>query len=160
MKVCNLMFFLCSFLLAIDSSAQWVDQGMENPVMWTSSVQKQNDSIYTLILKAHPSPGWYFYSQEEPVDGGPLPTRFSFNSAEEQYELLGPTIEPEGVATYDPVFEMAIKYFKDRTTFTQTIKVKPKTNPNVEADIFFQACDNEKCLAPETVHFQFNLPKS
>lgn len=160
MKVCTLIFFLCSFFLAINSSAQWVDREMENPVMWTSSVQKQNDSIYKLIVKAHPTPGWYFYSQEEPEEGGPLPTRFSFNSAEEQYELLGPTVEPEGVAAYDPVFGMDIKYFKDRTTFTQTIKVKPGTSPDVEADVFFQACDNEKCLAPETVRLQFNLAKS
>ena len=149
MKLRKAIFFICSFFVALNSSAQWVEPGMENPVIWTSSVQKQNDSIYKLIVQAHPSPGWYFYSQEEPGEGGPLPTRFTFNSAESQYELLGPTLEPEGVANYDPVFGMDIKYFKERATFTQTIKIKPGTNPVVEAEVFFRLAIMKNALPLE-----------
>lgn len=128
-----------------------------NPVDWKASVEQENDSIYNLIFKADLEPGWHLYSQEEVEAGGPLPTEFGFNSEEGNYELLGETLEPEGTALFDPVFEMEIKYFEDEVSFVQKIRVDPEQLPTVKAEVFFMVCDEEQCLAPETVPFTISL---
>lgn len=161
MKNSNLWIILFPLIFsALNANAQFNEQknsGIENPVTWTASVEKQSDSIFKLVFEANLEPGWHFYSQEEPEAGGPLPTEFSYNAGEAGYELEGSTMEPAGVAAYDPVFEMNIRYFKDHAVFVQMIKVPPGTNPTVKADVFFQACDKEKCLAPETVTFNLSV---
>ena len=160
MKSLNFGIFLFCVLTfsALNVSAQISgQQKIENPVTWTASVEKQNDSIFTLVFEAYLESGWHFYSQEEPEEGGPLPTEFSYNAREAGYELVGSTLELEGVTAYDPVFEMDIKYFKDHAVFVQTIRVSPGANPPVKAEVFFQACDKDKCLAPEIVPFTLSL---
>ena len=158
MRIFALFFILILSNLTVNAQV-FGDQNtdIQNPVTWKASVEKQNDSIYNLIFEAHLEPGWHFYSQEEPEEGGPLPTEFSYNNVEANYELVGPTTEPGVAAIYDPVFEMDIKYFEDQATFVQTIKVEPGTNPTVTAEVFFQACDELKCLAPETIPFTLSL---
>lgn len=141
-------------------SAQVFDQNqtnIQNPVKWEASVEKQNDSVYHLIFDASLEPGWHLYSQEEVEDGGPLPTAFSFNDSPSTYELLGETTEPDGTALYDPVFQMDIKYFEDEVRFIQPVKLISSELPVVKAEVFFMVCDEEQCLAPETVPFTISL---
>lgn len=156
----NYIFIVFFFAAGFTTSAQIFDQeesGIQNPVTWKAAVEKKSDSIYELVFTALLEPGWHLYSQEEVEAGGPLPTEFSFDSESENYELVGETIEPDGVALFDPVFEMDIKYFEDEVEFVQTIKVEPGKKPTVEASVFFMVCDEEQCLAPETVPFTLSL---
>lgn len=155
-------FILIVFFFAagFTASAQIFNQeesGIQNPVTWKAAVEQKNDSIYELVFTAILEPGWHLYSQEEVEVGGPLPTEFSFDSETGNYELVGETVEPEGVALFDPVFEMDIKYFEDEVDFVQTVKTEPGKNPVVEASVFFMVCDEEQCLAPETVPFTLSL---
>ena len=149
--------FLTTALTANAQLFEQQDSEILDPVSWTAEVEQKNDSIYELVFKAELEPGWHLYSQEEVEAGGPLPTEFSFNSEEGNYELVGTTREPEGIALFDPVFEMDIKYFEDEVEFVQTIKVEPGKNPAVQASVFFMVCDEEQCLAPETVPFTLSL---
>ena len=155
----NLLSFLL-FIVTFGVQAQVFGEQQDEikkPVTWEASVEQENDSIYNLIFKATLEQGWHFYSQEEPKEGGPFPTEFSFNQEEAAYELLGATVEPDLPAVFDPVFEMDIKYFEDAATFVQKIKVKPGADPTIEAQVLFQACDDEQCLAPDTVPFTLSL---
>ena len=52
---------------------------------------------------------------------------------------------------------MEIKYFEEASIFIQKIKVRPGTNPEVHAEVFFMVCDDEQCLAPERVPFTLSL---
>ncbi len=152
--------FLFFFLSAFSLSAQVFDQNqsnIQNPVTWEASVEKQNDSVYHLIFDAFLEPGWHLYSQEEVEDGGPLPTEFSYNDSPSGFVLLGDTEEPDGTALYDPVFQMDIKYFEDEVRFIQPIKVVSSELPLIKAEVFFMVCDEEQCLAPETVPFNISL---
>lgn len=145
---------------ALTANAQIFDQQdseILNPIEWTAEVNKKNDSIYDLVFTANLESGWHLYSQEEVAAGGPLPTEFSFNADEGKYELVGETMEPDGVALFDPVFDMDIKYFEDEVEFVQTIKVNADALPTIEASVFFMVCDEEQCLAPETVPFTLSL---
>lgn len=127
-----------------------------NPINWTYSVEKQNDSIHNLIFTAAIEPGWHLYSQQEVEAGGPLPTKFTFIPSE-VYTLKGVTQEPEGTALYDSVFQMKIKYFSGHATFVQPIKVVSMEKREIEAEVFFMMCDDEECRAPETTKFKIFL---
>ena len=156
----NILLGFLFFTTALTANAQLFDQQESeilNPVTWTAAVEQKNDSIYDLIFKAELEPGWHLYSQEEVETGGPLPTEFSFSAEEGIYELVGETVEPDGVALFDPVFEMDIKYFEDEVTFVQTVKVIGNSSPTINAEVFFMVCDEEQCLAPETVPFTLSL---
>ena len=156
----NILLGFLFLTTAFTANAQLFDQQdseILNPVTWTAAVEQKNDSIYDLIFKAELEPGWHLYSQEEVEAGGPLPTEFSFNTEAGTYELVGETVEPDGVALFDPVFEMDIKYFEDEVSFVQTVKVLGGSSPTIEAEVFFMVCDEEQCLAPETVPFTLSL---
>lgn len=161
----RIMNYIFTFLLAVfagfTAQGQIFNQdqgsGIQDPVDWIASVEQQNDSVYHLVFRAELEEGWHLYSQEEVGDDGPLPTEFSFNDSPDTYELLGETQEPEGTALFDPVFQMDIKYFEDEVTFVQPIRMLASSPPEIRAEVFYMVCDEEVCLAPETVPFTLSL---
>ena len=161
------MKYLASLLLflipLIQLQAQYFDDGsgdsqMADPISWEASVEKENDSIFTLIFTANLEDGWHLYSQKEAdIDIAPIATTFSYNNAEENFELIGETTEPDIEPIYDKVFEADITYFEDEAVFRQQIKVQPESDPEIIAEIYFSVCDDEKCLPPETERFSISL---
>jgi len=131
------------------------------PIKWSSRVAEETENVFTLIFEADLDKGWHIYSQQEPEtdDIAPTATEFTFHNKNKQYELLGETKEPDGIQKYDKVFEMDIKYFEDKVTFTQKIKRLDPTLNIINAEVFFGVCDDEKCLAPDVVEFNLNLTK-
>jgi thiol:disulfide interchange protein DsbD len=161
------MKYLASLLLFfipfIQLQAQYFNDGsedsqMDDPITWEASVEKENDSIFNLVFTATLEEGWHLYSQKEAdIDIAPIATTFSYNNAEENFELIGETTEPDIEPIYDQVFEADITYFEDEAVFTQQIKVQPGSNPEIIAEIYFSVCDDEKCLPPETERFNISL---
>ncbi|WP_282018421.1 protein-disulfide reductase DsbD family protein [Salegentibacter mishustinae] len=161
------MKYLASLLLFfipfIQLQAQYFNDGsedsqMDDPITWEASVEKENDSIFNLVFTATLEEGWHLYSQKEAdIDIAPIATTFSYNNAEENFELIGETTEPDIEPIYDQVFEADITYFEDEAVFTQQIKVKPGSKPGIIAEIYFSVCDDEKCLPPETERFNISL---
>ncbi|WP_286761430.1 protein-disulfide reductase DsbD family protein [Salegentibacter sp. UBA1130] len=161
------MKYLASLLLFfipfIQLQAQYFDEGsgdsqMADPISWEASVEKENDSIFTLIFTANLEDGWHLYSQKEAdIDIAPIATTFSYNNTEENFELIGETTEPDIEPIYDKVFEADITYFEDEAVFRQQIKVQPESDPEIIAEIYFSVCDDEKCLPPETERFNISL---
>ena len=142
--------------IAQDFNPSFSGSGIIDPIDWKASVEKQNDSVYHLVFKASLDQGWHLYSQQE-VEGGPLNTEFSFNDSPQTYELLGETQEPFVETQYDPVFQMDVKFFKDEVTFVQPIKILSEDITQVESEVYFNVCDDQQCLAPETVPFTLSL---
>ncbi|SFF58768.1 thiol:disulfide interchange protein DsbD [Salegentibacter agarivorans] len=161
------MKYLASLLLFfipfIQLQAQYFDDGsgdsqMADPISWEASVEKENDSIFTLIFTANLEDGWHLYSQKEAdIDIAPIATTFSYNNTEENFELIGETTEPDIEPIYDKVFEADITYFEHEAVFRQQIKVQPESDPEIIAEIYFSVCDDEKCLPPETERFNISL---
>ncbi|MBZ9730023.1 thioredoxin family protein [Salegentibacter sp. JZCK2] len=164
------MKYLASLLLFIipllQLQAQYFDDGsgdsqMADPITWEASVEKENDSIFTLIFTANLEDGWHLYSQKEAdIDIAPIATTFSYNNEEENFELIGETTEPDIAPIYDQVFEADITYFEDEAVFTQKIKVLAESKPEIIAEIYFSVCDDEKCLPPETERFTISLEEN
>ena len=146
------------FLVSVSTQAQFGNTEIFEPVEWSTSISKKGDT-YEVSIKAIIDEGWHLYSQNEVEAGGPIPTEFSFPNADGNFEVLGSTKEPEGKELFDPVFEMDIKYFEDEVTFTQDIKFI-NSPIAVEAEVFFMVCDDERCLAPQSVPFVITLDGS
>ena len=128
-----------------------------NPVEWSSDTKDLGDNIYELHFKAKVEEGWHIYSQHIEGDEGPIPTEFSVIG--EGIELIEGVKEPKGIEGFDKTFEMNIKYFEDKATFTQKIKLNDNYKDPVKATVLFMVCDDERCLPPEEHEFTFNLKK-
>ena len=78
------------------------------PVSWKTSIEKISEDESYLVATATIDSGWHLYGQEIP-SGGPRPTVFTFQP-NEGYELIGKTLEDEGITEDDKIFKMKIKY--------------------------------------------------
>lgn len=132
-----------------------------DPVSWKASVEKENDSIYTLIFKAEIEPGWHMYSQKEvEMEIAPIPTEFTYDPSPETYELVGETTEPQVEPVYDKVFEADITYFEDEAVFKQKIKISDTSNVEVTAEVYYSTCNDTQCLPPDTERFSIMVGDS
>lgn len=133
------------------------DEGSQflEPVKWSSSVEKLSDTEYVLVSKATIEETWKLYSQTVPEDG-PIPTTFEYKLPEGA-ELVGTTSEEEGKEVEDKVFRMNIKFFKNTAEFRQQIKVTDPSITQIDAEVGFMACDDEKCLTPSYVDLSYSL---
>ncbi|MDG1227660.1 MAG: cytochrome c biogenesis protein CcdA [Polaribacter sp.] len=143
-----LIFLFLTFTLGIFSQ-------IENPLQWSTSVEKVSDTEYILVSKATIEEGWHLYAQEVPEDG-PIPTTFSFDTKKENFSLIGKTIEEEGHTVDDPVFQMKIKFFENSAIFKQRVKITSDINA-INGVVEFMVCDDTKCLAPTEVDLVFTL---
>ena len=144
----RLIFLFLTFTLGIFSQ-------IEDPLQWSTSVEKVSDNEFILVSKATIEEGWHLYSQEVPEDG-PIPTTFSFDTSNENFSLIGKTIEEKGHTVDDPVFEMKIKFFENSTIFKQRVKTTSDIN-TINGVVEFMVCDDTKCLAPTEVDLVFIL---
>ena len=143
-----LIFLFLTFTLGIFSQ-------IENPLQWSTSVEKVSDTEYILVSKATIEEGWHLYAQEVPEDG-PIPTTFSFDTKKENFSLIGKTIEEEGHTVDDPVFQMKIKFFENSAIFKQRVKITSDVN-TINGVVEFMVCADTKCLAPTEIDLVFTL---
>jgi thiol:disulfide interchange protein len=128
---------------------------MPVPVKWSQETEQVSDTEYDLIFTATIDEGWNIYSQFV-EEGGPIPTGLFFEEGP-HFELVGKAKEEgkfkEGM---DPVFEINVKKFLNKATFTQRIKVNDSSVP-INVEVEYMACDATKCLPPTTEEFSINL---
>lgn len=128
-----------------------------NPVKWSYEAIQVSEGVYDLTFTAHIQDGWYVYSQYLASDEGPIPTSFHFED-NDLVSLKGKNQEAgdrhEG---YDDLFMMDIVKFSGEPTFTQRVVVSGDTI--LKGYLEFMTCDNERCLPPSDIPFQFNLRK-
>ncbi|WP_296317333.1 protein-disulfide reductase DsbD family protein [Winogradskyella sp. UBA3174] len=127
------------------------------PVKWTTSVEKINKSVYVLVSSATIDETWKLYSQK--VSEGPIPTSFDYK-VEEGFVLVGKTKEEKSKEVMDKVFEMKIKFFKNKAQFRQKIKISNKDISSIKAEVMFMACDDTQCLAPTYIDLEYDLTQS
>ncbi len=122
-----------------------------DPVQWTFETKDLGGGEYELMMKASIEENWHLYSQF--IDeGGPVPTSFTFEE-NEAFELIGEVVEGEPVEEYNDLFGMVLRYFDTEATFTQ--KIKADKPVNISGYLEFMSCDNNQCLPPTDVDFEF-----
>ena len=125
------------------------------PVKWTTEVKKISESEYELIAIAAIDDNWHLYSQNLP-EGGPIPTRFSFEG-NGKYLKKGNTKEEKGIEAEDVTFNMRVKFFETQTQFKQRIKLKSKPPFLINSEVSYMVCDDTKCIMPNPALLIFNL---
>jgi len=144
---------LALFALVNASFAQ-----IHDPIKWSTSTEKISDTEYNLIITATIEAKWHLYSQNVP-DNGPIATSFSFKE-NPNFELIGKTLEEKGHTIHDPVFEMEIKYFENKATFKQRIKVLSEKSLKIAGIVEFMVCDDSSCLPPTEIDLAFLIPEN
>ena len=116
---------------------------------------KIDGSHYELHLKADISGDWNIYSQFID-DGGPVPTTFTFKEGS-HFELMG-ACEEQGDKKegFDDLFEMDVIKFAKQVDFVQKVSVKDASQV-ITGSVEFMVCNNESCLPPKLVDFNFEL---
>lgn len=128
------------------------------PVKWSFEQEDLGNNEYNLVFKATIENGWYLYSQfNDPM--GPVPTSFNFEE-KNNVSLSGAVSEnsPKVKEGYDEMFEMDIKKFGKEAVFKQKVKLNAATGL-VKGYLEFMTCDDEQCLPPEMIDFEFVLAK-
>ncbi len=123
------------------------------PVDWAFESKDNGDGTFDLVMTASLDKGWYIYSQDLD-DGGPIPTAFEF----EEGNLVG-EVREEGdlIEKYDELFAMNLRKYSNEVSFVAT--VKGSAGDDVSGYLTFMTCDDERCLPPEDVDFEFTLGK-
>jgi len=125
------------------------------PVKWSFSSKRLNDSMAELSFKATMDKSWHVYSQFIP-DGGPVPTSFTFTKNNE-YKLIGKVKEPKPIEEFDANFDMVLKYFANTAQFKQNIKIISNKPVVVKGSLEYMCCDDKQCLPPSVVEYEFKL---
>ncbi|MDN3641479.1 cytochrome c biogenesis protein CcdA [Lutimonas halocynthiae] len=143
--------FIFIFLIGSVTNAQ-----IHNPVTWSTSVEKINDSEFNLLITAGIEAGWHLYSQDVP-EGGPIPTTIKIPVDDSKYQLIGSVQEGKGHEEYDNVFDMDIKYFESQAVFKQKIRLLSSEKLTINGVLEFMVCDDTNCLPPTEVDLTFEV---
>lgn len=127
----------------------------QDPVTWSTSVEKINNNTYKLITEANIQENWRLYSQNL-EDGGALPTEFVFED-ESIFQSFSNVQELDAITKFDPIFQMDQSYFINQTFFTQEIVLGDNFNQkSIVQDLYYQVCDDRVCIFQD-IKLIFNL---
>jgi hypothetical protein len=129
---------------------------IKNPVHWSFTSKKINETTYEIILTAKLDQGWHIYSQTTP-DGGPTATEISFTK--------NPVVTIEGSIKeagkleqkHEELFGVDVKQYSNKVEFIQTVKLKGKIKTSVNGAVEFMTCNDRECLPPKKEKFSIVL---
>ena len=148
MKKIQILLFAFS-LLFFNLNAQ-----IQEPVKFKASFKSLSPTEAEVIFSATIENGWHVYSTDLP-DGGPISATFTAEKIQGA-QLVG-KLQPRGkeISNFDKVFEMKLRYFEHSVQFAQKIKITGTTY-HAEGYLEFGACNDESCLPPTQVPFNFS----
>ncbi|MFT6844543.1 MAG: thiol:disulfide interchange protein [Flavobacteriales bacterium] len=150
MNIKHFLLGLIAFIFIGQANAQ-----IHNPVSWEYGIEN-NEFVFTATIEE----GWHVYSQHLPPDDGPIPTSFNFD-ANENLEIIGKAAEGKAHTEFDPNFQMELAFFSDKAVFRQKAKASGDKPFTVKGFLEFMVCDDEMCLPPEMIDFEFEVdPKT
>jgi thiol:disulfide interchange protein len=148
------LLFALTALISLQLTAQ------QDPTSWSTEVNKLSETEYELITTGVIDPGWHLYSQTSGADTGPIASTLSFYEVEGKIELVGVNRETGSYAEYSDIWGFNVYHFADLAVFKQKIKVLDPNLKYIIAEIFYQVCDDERCLRPTGQVLNFKLDAS
>ena len=127
---------------------------IQDPVQFKTELKTISDTEIQIVFTGTIDEGWHVYSTDLP-EGGPISATFNTDKME-GLELDGKLI-PQGkeIENYDKMFEMNVRYFEDKATFIQKLKVTA-ANYFIEGYLQYGSCNDENCLPPTYIEFSFS----
>lgn len=119
----------------------------QSPVQWSFSFEDKGNTV-DILATATMNKKWTIYSQHT-NDDGPVPTTFYLNNSKVVF-----TENSKVIKTFDELFEVEVLKFKETATFSYSF---PKKDVNkITGKVRYMTCDDEKCLPPTDVMFNFS----
>ncbi len=145
----KILFIFCSLLLfASNISAQ-----IQDPVSFKTELKTVSETEAEIRFTASIDKGWHVYSVNLP-SGGPISATFNVEKIEGA-KLIGKlTPISKEIEKFDKVFEMKLRYFEHSAVFSQKIKITGSSY-KIKGYLEYGACDDESCLPPTEVPFNF-----
>ena len=140
---------ICLLLIAVVAQAQ-----IQEPVKFKSELKTLAAGEAEIVFTATIDKGWHVYSTDL-GDGGPISATVNVE------KISGATVvgklQPKGkeIASYDKLFEMNVRYFESTAQFVQKLKLTGG-DYKIEGFLEFGACNDENCLPPTQVEFNFS----
>ena len=127
---------------------------IQDPVQFKTEWKKISDTEAQIVFTGVIDEGWHVYSTDLP-EGGPISATFNTDKME-GVELDG-KLMPEGkeIEAFDKVFEMKLRYFEEKATFVQKLKITA-ANYFIEGYLQYGSCNDENCLPPTDIEFSFS----
>ena len=145
----KLLFPLFLLLFAVAVQAQ-----IQDPVKFKSELKTLAADEAEVVFTAAIDKGWHVYSTDL-GDGGPISATFNVEKISGA-EVAG-KLKPVGkeISTFDKLFEMKVRYFENTAQFVQKLKLTCGAY-QLEGYLEYGACNDENCLPPTQVPFQFS----
>lgn len=119
---------------------------MLNPVKVTSTLKTNGSAEAEIVFSCKIQPGWHVYSTGLGADG-PISASFNVNKMEGAEPVGKLKAKGKEISTFDPLFEMKLRYFEGSATFVQKIKFTKPTYV-IDAYLEYGACNEQNCLPP------------
>ncbi|MDD3300883.1 MAG: cytochrome c biogenesis protein CcdA [Bacteroidales bacterium] len=130
---------------------------IKEPVKLTASIKDSSADNAELLFTAVTQDGWHIYSTNLP-SGGPSSTTIQLDTLIGA-ELVGQLTPGKGeTEEFDTVFEMQLRYFDKKGTFTQKVRITDPLNYKITGSLNYSACNDESCLPPTDYMFAFYGP--
>lgn len=145
--------FLSIFLLVFVTLA--VQAQIHQPVKWKIKLEDSKTAEKEIVFTATSDKGWHLYDMNLPK-GGPVSTTFTFETLKGA-ELIGqPVSLVKPTVVYDELFAMDLRWYPGTISFTQKVKINDPAKFKIEGEVEFMACNDETCLPPDRVSFNFD----
>ena len=145
-------FFLTCLWLVLGLTSAFAQ--IQDPVQFKAEWKSISDTEAQIVFTGAIDAGWHVYSTDLP-EGGPISATFNTDKME-GIELDG-KLMPEGkeIEAFDKVFDMKLRYFEEKATFIQKLKITA-SNYFIEGYLEYGSCNDENCLPPTEVPFTFS----
>jgi thiol:disulfide interchange protein DsbD len=145
-------FIFAGWLLAAAVSVQ---AQILTPVKWNIMLVDSESAEKELLFTATAEKGWHLYDMNLP-EGGPVSTSITYET-KKGVELVGtPVASVAPVKVNDEMFNMELRWYAGKVTFTQKIKVTDPAKFALAGEVQFMACNDESCLPPDHIPFSFD----
>lgn len=125
------------------------------PVKWKIKLEDPGTAEKAIVFTATSDDGWHLYDMNLP-EGGPVSTSFTFEVLQGA-ELMGtPESSVKPTTVFDEQFNMNLRWYPGSVSFTQKFKVTDPAKFKMEGTVEFMACNDETCLPPDNIGFEFD----
>ncbi|WP_372947909.1 protein-disulfide reductase DsbD family protein [Mariniphaga sp.] len=146
----KLTFIFLAYFITFSAFSQIIE-----PIKWTFD-SKQNGKDVELIFEASIDENWHLYDTYLP-EGGPIATQIVFEDST-LFDFVGELQkDPQPVEKFDNIFQLNLRFFSERATLTQNIRLKSDNPVEIKGYVLFMGCDDEMCLPPNEAEFTFQF---
>ncbi len=150
MKVHKINIFAILFLLFATS----VMAQIKNPVTFSVRQDKVSPTEVDVVFDGLIGAGWHVYSTNMGV-GGPVSATINMEKSTGVQKIGGLRTIGKEIKEFDKLFDMQVRYFKNRVKFIQKFKITATTY-NIKGYLEYGACNESACMPPTSVEFDYS----